>query len=207
MHGGVLVAAVSGTRLCSVTSATVAITAVTTFEAVCVRSSTDLFNCIVLAIYRPGSEAVTASFFDELTDVLDRIAAMREPIFVAGDVNIRLDRLDDQNTCHLLNLFDCYGFMVHVAGVPTHDSGGSIDIVASRSACGDPIFVAGGPVVCVLDPGLSDQPSRLNRDAASIQAGTAGVYAGLLQLTFRLVRRRAKNLSCVAAALSRRFYP
>jgi hypothetical protein len=59
-------------------------------------------------------------------------------------------------TCRLLNFFDCYGFVVHVAGVPTHDFGGSIDIVASRSACGDPIFVAGGPVVSVLDPGLSD---------------------------------------------------
>jgi hypothetical protein len=105
---------------------------------------------------RSGSEAVTASFFDELADVLRRIAAMRELIFVAGNVNIHLDRPDDQNICHLLNLFGCYGFMVHVAVVPTHDSGGSIDIVASRSVCGDPIFVAGGPVVSVLDPGLSD---------------------------------------------------
>jgi hypothetical protein len=153
LHGGVLVAAVPGTRLSSVTSATVAITAATTFEAVCVRVSTGSFKCVVLAIFRSGSEAITASFFDELADVLGRIAAMREPIFVAGDVSIRLD---EQNTCHLHNLFDCYGFVVHAVCVPTHDSGGSIDIVASRSACGDPIFVAGGPVVSVLDPGLSD---------------------------------------------------
>jgi hypothetical protein len=155
-HGGVLVATVLGIRLSSVTSATVAITAVTSFEAICVRVSTGSFNCVVLAIYRTGSEEVTASFFDELADVLDRIAVLREPIFVAGDVNICLDRPDDQNTCHLLNLFDCYGFVVYVAGVPTHDSGGSIDIVALRSACSDPIFLAGGPVVSVLDPGLSD---------------------------------------------------
>jgi exonuclease III len=100
-HGGVLFAAVPGIRLSSITSATVAITAATTFEAVCVRVWTGSFNCVVLAIYRPGSEAVTASFCDELADVLGRIAVMREPIFVAGDVNIRLDRPDDQNTCHL----------------------------------------------------------------------------------------------------------
>jgi hypothetical protein len=118
--------------------------------------STGSFNGVVLAIYRPGSEAVTVSLFDELADVLGRIAAMREAIFVARDVNIRLDRQNDQNTCHLFNLSDSYGFVVHVAGEPTHDSGGSIDIVASRSACGDPIFVAGGPVVSVLDRGLSD---------------------------------------------------
>jgi hypothetical protein len=62
----VLVAAVLGTRLSSVTSATVAITAVTIFEAICVRVSTGSFNCVVPAIYRPRSETVTASYFDEL---------------------------------------------------------------------------------------------------------------------------------------------
>jgi hypothetical protein len=61
-HGGVLVAAVPGICLSSVTSATVAITAVSSFEAVCGRMSTGSFNCVVLAIYRPGSEEVTASF-------------------------------------------------------------------------------------------------------------------------------------------------
>jgi hypothetical protein len=71
-HGDVLVAAVPGTHLSSVASATVAITAAATFEAVCVRVSTGSFNCIVLVICRSGSEAVTASFFDELADVLGR---------------------------------------------------------------------------------------------------------------------------------------
>jgi hypothetical protein len=108
-HGGVLVAGVPGTRLSSVTSATVTITAVTTFQAVCVRVSTRSFNCVVLAIYRPRSDAVTASFFDELADVLGRFAAMREPIFVAGDVNICLDRPDDQSSAQPFRLLRIRG--------------------------------------------------------------------------------------------------
>jgi hypothetical protein len=38
---------------------------------------------------------VTALFFDELADVLDRMATVCEQTFVIGDVNIRLNRSDD----------------------------------------------------------------------------------------------------------------
>jgi hypothetical protein len=71
--------------------------------------------------------------------------------------------------------------VVHVAGEPTHDSGGSIDIVALRFACDDLIFVAAGPVVSVLDSGLSDHrilswsvaaniPPRLSRRQKTCRA-------------------------------------
>jgi len=35
---------------------------------------------------------VQQSFHDELAAVLDRVAIYQEPIYVVGDVNIRLDR-------------------------------------------------------------------------------------------------------------------
>jgi hypothetical protein len=75
-HGGVLAAAVPGVRLSSIASVPVTASAVSTLEAVCVRASTGSYNCVVLAIYWSGSEAVTALIFDELADVLDRTATV-----------------------------------------------------------------------------------------------------------------------------------
>jgi hypothetical protein len=106
-------------------------------------------------------------FFDELAYVLDRIVTVCEQIFVAGDVNIRLDRQFDPDACRLLDIFDCHGFALHVACEATHDSAGKIDVIASRPAC-DAATVACVPVVSLLDSGLSDH--RLLR--WSVAAGT-----------------------------------
>ena len=38
-------------------------------------------------IYRPPSAAASAAFFDELSDLLDRLATIVEPIYVVGDCN------------------------------------------------------------------------------------------------------------------------
>jgi hypothetical protein len=117
--------------------------------------SIDSHNCVVLAIYRPGSEAVTALFFDELANVLNRIATVCEQIFVVSDINIRLDRPEDPNACRLFDIFDCNGFALHVAAeLTTHDSGGTIDVVASRPDY-DAAAVACVRVVFVLNSGLS----------------------------------------------------
>jgi len=49
----------------------------------------------IVVIYRPGSEAVTTVFFDELSEILDRVAGYSDPIYIVGDLNVRLDRDDD----------------------------------------------------------------------------------------------------------------
>ena len=52
-----------------------------------------MLSCVVLVIYRPGSSAITATFFSELADVLYRFFV--EPLVIAGDVNILLERSAD----------------------------------------------------------------------------------------------------------------
>ena len=47
---------------------------------------------IVCAVYRPGSATVSATFFVDLVDVLDRLATFVEPLFVVGDLNVHLER-------------------------------------------------------------------------------------------------------------------
>jgi len=71
-----------------------------------------------------------------------------EPIFIVGDLNVRLDRLDDRDSQKLTGLFDSYGFLNCVTE-STHIAGGLIDVVASRRDL--PL-----PLVTLYDPGLSD---------------------------------------------------
>ena len=46
-------------------------------------------------MYCPGSSPVTPSFFTELADLLDRLSTFVDPVVLAGDVNIRLERKSD----------------------------------------------------------------------------------------------------------------
>ena len=69
---------------------------------------------IVVVIYRPGSASVSTSFFDDLSDTLDHVVGYNEPIFIVGDLNVRLDRSADRASQKLISLFDSYGFVNHV---------------------------------------------------------------------------------------------
>ena len=116
---------------------------------VCVLAVTDHSSAIVVVVYRPGSVAVQQSSHDELAAVLDRVAIYQEPIFVVGDVNIRLDRDDDPHADQLRLLVDCYGLVLHFTG-PTHQLGGTLDAVITNNTTGCPSQVV------AKDVGLSD---------------------------------------------------
>jgi hypothetical protein len=92
-------------------------------------------------------------FFDELANVLDRIATVREPIFVA--INIRLDRPDKPNAC----LFDIFR-LSYICGPPCRRINarlGRYDRCRSFVFClYDAATVTCGPVDSMLDSGLSD---------------------------------------------------
>jgi len=42
-------------------------------------------------------------FFTELRDVMDRLAMFTEPIFLVGDLNIRLECPSDLHACTLID--------------------------------------------------------------------------------------------------------
>ena len=69
-------------------------------------------SCVLLSVYRPGSSAVTASFFSELADVLDRFSTYVhyvEPLVLAGDSNIWLERSTDPHAVEFRELLESYG--------------------------------------------------------------------------------------------------
>ena len=85
----------------------------------------------MVLIYRPGSEAITTTFFVDLAETLDRVVAYNDSVYIVGDLNVRLDRDDDINTKQLLELLDVYGFTVQV-NHPTHARGGLLDVFATH---------------------------------------------------------------------------
>lgn len=73
--------------------------------------------------------------------ILDSFAARQEPIYVVGDFNIRLDRLDDPHADEFRLLVDCYRLVLHPTG-PTHQLRGRLDAVISHATSGRPDGVA-----------------------------------------------------------------
>ena len=74
-HGGVAVV----TSDC-VSMSPVAVTSTSTFEHVAAHVVCGQFNCIVVALYRPGSATVQQRFFDELADDDSYAAVVRRQV-------------------------------------------------------------------------------------------------------------------------------
>jgi hypothetical protein len=124
-HGGVAVVAVPGIRLTKLDLGVKP----DTFELLVTRVTSGSSSCVTVLIYRTGP--VTSAFFGELSDVLDRVATFVDPIYVVGDVNIRLDRVDDPLSRHFTDILTSHGLVCHVT-TSTHQRGGLLDVVASR---------------------------------------------------------------------------
>jgi len=71
-----------------------------------------------------------------------------DPLVLANDVNIRLERVTDSDAVEFNDLIASYGLIQHVTG-PTHDAGGTLDVVCTRQDLSV-------PMINVVDTGLSD---------------------------------------------------
>ena len=63
--------------------------------------------------------------------MLDRLSTYVDPLVLAGDLNIRLERTADPHTVEFCKLLDSYGLVQQVHDI-THDAGGTPDVVCSR---------------------------------------------------------------------------
>ena len=143
-HGGVAIVATAGICLSAISVGVKP----ATFEYVAARVTAGTSSCAVVVVYRPGSSPVTAAFFTELADLLDRLSTSADALVLAGDVNIRLERAADPATTEFCDLITGYGLTQHVTGA-THDAGGTLDVVCTRSDLPT-------PTVDIVDVGLSD---------------------------------------------------
>ena len=104
--GGVAIAASRGVRLTAINTGN----RKRSFEHVCARVTSCSSSGSVLLIYRPTADA---SFFTELSDLLDRLMTLSDPVMIVGDLNIRMDRPDDPHCRRLHELLATYN--CHVA--------------------------------------------------------------------------------------------
>ena len=143
-HGGDAIVAAAGVHLSAISVGVQP----ATFEYVAARITTGTSSCVAVVVYRPGSTPVTTAFYTELADLLDRLSTTADALVLAGDVNIRLERASDPATTEFCDLIAGYGLTQHVTG-PTHDAGGTLDVVCTRTDLPT-------PTVDIIDPGLSD---------------------------------------------------
>ena len=155
-----------------------------TFEFICVKLLCRSFALVVLLVYRTGP--ITASFYSDLSQVLDHLATFPIPLLVTGDFNIHVERRDDSHSSMLLDLLASYCLHCQVNSA-THDFGGTLDVLFSRDD------LPSIPVT-VSDPGLSDH--RLLTWSLSV-AKPPPVYA---TFTYRPWRR--VNVPTLRALLS-----
>ena len=104
-----------------------------TFESVCCSISSCSATVVVLLIYRPGSQPITDLFFIELTRYLESIAVVKCQIVIAGDLNIHVERTENDTTKRLLDILAGFDCVQHVQGAPTHREGGTLDLVITKS--------------------------------------------------------------------------
>ena len=68
----------------------------------------------VFGIYRPGSQTVTSTFFDELSSELEQICLHTCPFVICGDLNTHVDELSDSCTTRLAEMLQSFECTQHV---------------------------------------------------------------------------------------------
>ena len=97
-HGGVAIVTVQTVRQTPVIFPFVP----KSFEVACSTLSYRTASYSLIVIYRTGP--VTPTFFDELSKLLNCVATRAHPVFLAGDLNIHIERTDDPHVSSLLNV-------------------------------------------------------------------------------------------------------
>jgi Endonuclease-reverse transcriptase len=86
---------------------------------------------VVVCIYRPGSQAPTSPFFDDLADLLDQMQILDARFVLCGDFNCRGDdrmSLDDR----LSDVIARYNLTQHVT-TSTHTDGNVLDLILTMN--------------------------------------------------------------------------
>ncbi|ESO02214.1 hypothetical protein HELRODRAFT_161457 [Helobdella robusta] len=102
----------------------------TAFEVLVVKLKINELDYILLAIYRPGSEQLTTSFFDELISVLECVTIISSRILLAGDFNIHMEKSNNPNVVNLREIFEMFQLINHI-DEPSHILGGTLDLIVT----------------------------------------------------------------------------
>jgi len=74
---------------------------------------------------------VTQSFFDDLSDLLERLSTFSAPLMVTGDFNIHVDDATNIHVSKFTDILSCHSLRQHVTS-PTHVHGHTLDLLITR---------------------------------------------------------------------------
>jgi len=107
---------------------------------------------LLVVVYRPGSVAITSTFFSEFADFHAVLTKFLCKLLLLGDINIHLDKPNNVNTKKFNRLFSSHALEQWVTE-PTHTYNHTLDIVITRSLCSHISYVSD---LYVAHPELSD---------------------------------------------------
>ena len=109
----------------------------------------------------------------ELSSLLDDLATLVEPVFIAGDINNRFDWPDDVSVQKLNDSFEAYDLTYRV-NEQTHDRNGLLDVIPR---CND----IAAPEVDVIDIGFFRSPaSSLEEQPCKTAASAHNIYLSVM---------------------------
>ena len=86
----------------------------------------------VFPIYRPEPNLVAMNvFFEEFSNLLERICIIPNDILILGDFNIHLDILNNPLSLRFVEMLTSFNLIQHITEA-THESGHTLDLVISR---------------------------------------------------------------------------
>jgi hypothetical protein len=105
-----------------------------TFELLVCHLTAASSKLILVSVYRPSSHAITATFFEELTSLLELLATYNSSTIITGDFNIHVDEVTDALALQFLDLLEAFGLLQHVKSA-THMGGHTLDLIATQPDC------------------------------------------------------------------------
>lgn len=89
------------------------------------------FNAVVVVVYRPGSSGATQAFFNDFSDLLERLATYSTPLMITGDFNIHVDDANSTDAGKLSDILAGHSLLQHINS-PTHRLGHTLDLFITR---------------------------------------------------------------------------
>ena len=108
--------AVPAVRLCKIDVGSKA----NTFQLLCTKFFSSSSDCDLTVIYRTGS--ILQRLFTDLCNLLDCGTIYVDPVYMVGDVNIRIHRPADTSTRQFTKLLTAHGLVCYATTL-THDDG------------------------------------------------------------------------------------
>ena len=93
------------------------------------KKLTNKKSIILISIYRLQYVS-TATFIDQIPELLDYYTFLKEDFVIAGDINLHMET-DELYASKFREILDLYDLNQHVVG-PTHIMGHTIDVVITR---------------------------------------------------------------------------